>query len=122
MTVQRYRRSPMWQKAKLMAGEVYRVTVTWPSHERFGLISQTPRAVSSVMGNIAAGHGRLGGRELRHRLSIANGSLCEMESYLLLGVDLGFNTEDDLDRAFALSDAVGRMLVAAINRLDEQNP
>ncbi len=116
--MQRYRFSPLWQRSKSLAAAVYRVTATWPSDERFGLTSQTRRAAASVMGNIAEGQGRVGSRELKHRLSIANGSLCEMEAYLLLGIDLGFNTEDQLTEALALSTEVGRMLTAAINRLE----
>jgi four helix bundle protein len=116
--VQRYRQSPLWQRSKSLAAAVYLVTQEWPSEERFGLTSQTRRAAVSVMGNIAEGQGRVGSKELKHRLSIANGSLCEMESYLLLGIELGFNNEDDIAPALALSMEVGRMLTAAINRLE----
>ena len=116
--MQRYRSSPLWQRSKSLAAVVYRVTAEWPSGERFGLTSQTRRAAVSMMGNIAEGQGRAGSRELKHRLSIANGSLCEMEAYLLLGIDLGFNTEAEVIDALALSSEVGRMLTAAINRLE----
>ena len=116
--MQRYRSSPLWQRSKSPAVVVYRVTAEWPSGARFGLTSQTRRAAISVMGNIAEGQGRSGGRELKHRLSIANGSLCEMEAHLLLGIDLGFNTEDEITEALALSTEVGRMLTASLNRLE----
>lgn len=111
----------MWQRAKAMSAAVYYATEYWPPDERFGLTSQTRRAAASVMGNIVEGQGRFGGRELAHRYSIANGSLCEMESYLLLGLDLGFNTEEELTHALSLSDEVGRMLTAAYNRLTQGN-
>ena len=122
MVVQRYRRSAMWQKAKQLTVEVYRVTSGWPPEERYGLTSQVRRAAASVMANIAEGHGRVGSRELRHHLSIANGSVCETESFLLLGVDLRLTHEDDLVPALALSDEIGRMLISAINRIDSRGP
>ena len=88
----------VWQKAIQFAKEVYKVTCGFPRDERFGLTSQLRRAAVSVSSNIAEGHARQG-REFRHFLSIARGSLAEAESQLLLAVELELPTLDSLTPA-----------------------
>ncbi|MDP9486351.1 MAG: four helix bundle protein [Actinomycetota bacterium] len=62
---------------------IYEATEHWPREEQFGgLTSPVRRAAVSVPSNIAEGHGRTGPREFSHHLSIAYGSLCEVETQL----------------------------------------
>src|SRR5215210_4763555 len=84
-----YRDLIAWQKAMGLARSVYAVSASWPAEERFGPTSQVRRAAVSVPANIAEGSGRSGSREFRHGLSVAHASLCELETQLLLGIDLG---------------------------------
>jgi four helix bundle protein len=79
-----------WQRAIDLAEEIYLATNNWPSDERFGLTSQVRRAAVSVMANIAEGQGRTGSREFLHHLSIADGSLSEVEAHLLFAHRLRF--------------------------------
>jgi four helix bundle protein len=89
-TIRGYRDLIAWQKAMALVKNVYEATRDWPSVEQFGLTSQVRRAVVSVPANIAEGQGRYGSRELLHHLSVAHGSLCEVETLMLIAVDLEY--------------------------------
>jgi four helix bundle protein len=101
----------VWRKAIAFAKEVYTLTKCFPRDERFGLTSQLRRAAVSVSSNIAEGHARQG-REFAHFLSIARGSLAEVESQLLLAVELGYLRPEQLAEVFALACEIRRMAVA----------
>ena len=87
-----YRNLIAWQKAMALVKSVYTITASWPADERFGLTSQVRRAAVSVPANIAECSGRSGVREFRRGLSVAHGSLRELETQIQLGADLGFST------------------------------
>lgn len=75
--------------------EVYRFTAGFPAWERYGLAAQLQRASVSVPTNIAEGYARYGANELAHTLSIALGSLAEIDTLLTLAADLGYLTTDE---------------------------
>jgi len=80
----------VWQRAMDLVAEAYQLTQRFPSEERYGLVQQVKRSVVSIPSNIAEGHGRDHlGDYLRH-LSIANGSLMELETQFLIAVRLGY--------------------------------
>jgi four helix bundle protein len=113
-----YRDLIAWQKGVSLVNSIYRVTATWPTEERFGLTSQTRRAAVSIPSNIAEGQGRLGKAEMRHHLSIAHGSLCELETLLIVAGENGLIASDILDRLLVQADEVGRLLRGFIRSLD----
>ena len=115
---QSYRDLIAWQKAMQLVPAIYRVTAEWPREERLGLTNQIRRAAVAIPANIAEGQGRLGSRELKHHLSIAHGSLCELETHLLIGQDLGFSDEPTLRPLLLQADEVGRVLRGFIRSLD----
>ena len=80
-----------------LATECYIKTAAFPSSERFGLSIQMRRAAVSIVSNIAEGHGRRSPAAFLHFLSIARGSLKELEAQCLLGARLGFLQEADAD-------------------------
>ncbi|MFM2224646.1 MAG: hypothetical protein RJA07_848 [Bacteroidota bacterium] len=82
----RYKDLKVWQKAMELAKEVYEITASFPKEEKYGLTSQINRSVVSVPSNIAEGAGRNSKNEFVHFLSIASGSLCELETQLILSV------------------------------------
>jgi len=97
--------------------ECYRVTSQFPAIEKYALTQQLRRAVVSVPSNIAEGHGRDHlGDYLRH-LSIATGSLMEVETQLEPGLRLGYVLLHDLDEAFRLVKEVRRMLAGLTRAL-----
>jgi len=97
MTVQSFRDLVSWQRAMDLAEGIYNATCDWPPEERFGLTAQIRRAAVSVMANIAEGQGRTGPREFLHHLSIADGSLSEVEAHLLFAHRLRFIDQATLD-------------------------
>lgn len=84
----------MWQKAMILVKEVYLQTTNFPQAETYGIVSQIQRAAVSIPANIAEGAGRDSDKEFSRFLDIANGSAFELETLLLLSVDLQFLTED----------------------------
>jgi four helix bundle protein len=72
----------VWQEAISLVELVYRITASFPSDEQYGLTSQMRRAATSVPANIAEGAARSGTRELLRFLSIATGSLSELDTHL----------------------------------------
>ena len=79
-----------WQQAVDLVCAVYRFTEAFPDSERYGLSSQMRRAAVSVPANIAEGFARSGTRELIHFLSIASGSLSELDTLAEVAVRLGY--------------------------------
>jgi four helix bundle protein len=110
-----------WQKGRLLAREVYRTTTGWPSEERFGLTSQIRRAAVSVPANIAEGQGRQGKAELRHHLSIAHGSLCELETLLIVAADVGVLDTETETRLLSQAEEVGRVVRGFLRSLERGN-
>lgn len=71
-----------WRNAMELVKKIYVITKSWPNDERYGLTSQIRRSAVSVPANIAEGHGRAGVREFLNHLSMAMGSLREVETLL----------------------------------------
>ena len=90
--------------------EVYRITKRFPQEERFGLTSQLRRAAVSVPSNIAEGHARTTRGEYKHFLSIARGSVAEVEVQLTLAEQLGYVQSPVLATALDHCDAISRMI------------
>lgn len=108
--VRSYRDLLAWQKAMDLVEMVYNITRDWPKDEIYGLTSQIRRAVVSIPSNIAEGQGRASTREFLHHLSIAYGSLCEIETQLLVAQRLGYIQGAITERLLANAAEVGRVL------------
>ena len=110
MTIQRYRDLLVWQKAMDVVVECYRLSEMFPKTETYGLASQLRRAAVSVPANIAERHGREHLGDYLHPLSIANGSLMEVETHLLLAEKLSFLTAQQTGTVLSVTAEVSRML------------
>jgi len=117
-----YQDLAVWQRAMDLTVEIYEVTKTWPSAERFSMIDQIRRAAVSIPANIAEGQGRSGPREFLHHCSIANGSLSEVETLLLLAYQLTYIDNAALNALMLQTNEVGRMLRGLIKRLRVASP
>ncbi|MCA9388159.1 four helix bundle protein [Candidatus Berkelbacteria bacterium] len=91
--------------------EVYKVTENFPKTELYGLVSQLRRASSSIPANIAEGYGRNFTKEERHFLSIAYGSLMEVETFLILSYRLGFMSAGLFRKIDATRNEVGKLVI-----------
>jgi four helix bundle protein len=111
-----YRDLTVWQRAMELVVECYSATRHFPNNEIYGLSSQLQRAAVSVPSNIAEGNGRTIGDYLRH-LSIANGSLMELETHVRVARRLDYLNEAQEDQLLGLSREVGRMLASLTVRL-----
>ena len=97
--------------------EVYKLTREFPADEKFGLTDQMRRAAVSVPSNIAEGYGRSSRKEYRRHVSIANGSLRELEAQFIIAGRLGFISREDGKHAWELIQQAGRMLAGLIRSL-----
>lgn len=117
MAIQTYRDLKVWQKSMDMVVEVYELAKRLPSEELFGLTSQIRRAAVSVSANIAEGHGRLHRKEFLRQLSIARGSLVEVETHLQIAMRLGYLEREQSKQLWLQCQEVGRLLSNLIRSL-----
>src|SRR4026207_1583563 len=98
-----YRDLIVWQRAIDLTELVHRTTRAFPREERFELTNQIGRAAASVPSNIAEGHGRTHLREYLNHLSIARGSLMELETQLTIAARRQYLSIESQQRLFDLS-------------------
>jgi len=101
---------------------IYQLTGGWPQRETYGLTQQIRRAAISVPSNIAEGQGRQGSREYLHALSIANGSLYEVETQLLVAQRLHYLSEERCAELLGNTASIGRLLYGLMRRLQNPSP
>ena len=97
----------VWQEAMALTKDIYRVTAQFPREEVYALTNQMRRAAVSIPSNIAEGVARTSSRELLQFLSIARGSLSELETHVILAQDLGYLNDKQpllarIERSFGL--------------------
>jgi four helix bundle protein len=114
---QSYKDLIVWQKAISLAKIIYQLTRTFPAEERFGLVSQMRRAAVSVPSNIAEGQARHTTGEFIQFLSHAEGSSAELDTQLILAVELRFCAKKDAIPAYEMIDEIRRMLNALRRKL-----
>jgi four helix bundle protein len=116
-SVQSYRDLRVWQEAMALAEMCYRLTKTFPKEEMYGMTSQIRRAATSVPANIAEGYGRESRAEYIRFLRIAQGSLKEVETHLILSERVGLAQSEAAAQALKQCETVGKMLRALIRSL-----
>ena len=118
--VHSYRDLQVWQKATDLVVECYRLTKLLPKTEMYGLASQIQRAAVSIPANIAEGHGREHLGDYLHHLSVANGSLMELETHLHIANKLSYLETHQIESVLSLSAEVSRMLSGLIKALKKR--
>lgn len=92
---------------------MYKVTKSFPKDEQYGLTQPIRRSAVSIPSNIAEGYGRQFSKEYKQFLSIAYGSLCELQTQYMLSVDLNYAVKNGTIED--LIDEIGAMLYRMIN-------
>ncbi|MEX2171450.1 MAG: four helix bundle protein [Pirellulales bacterium] len=110
MGINSYRDLIVWREGMQLATAAYRATESFPQRELYGLTSQLRRCAVSVPSNIAEGHARSSTKDYLRHLSIALGSLAELETQLILSKELGYLPDDRLKELLEFSDTLGRRL------------
>ena len=105
-----YKRLIAWQKADELAHSIYATTQSFPKSEIFGLTSQLRRAVLSVPANIVEGYARVNKNEFRRFLTIALGSLAEVEYFLEFSFKQKLIKQRDFESILSLKEECGRII------------
>jgi four helix bundle protein len=96
MSISSFRELRVWQLGMDVTEKVYQLTADFPKSEVYGLSSQMRRSAVSIPFNIAEGQGRDSTKEFLHFLAIAFGSICELETQLLIANRFKYISDDDL--------------------------
>jgi four helix bundle protein len=115
-----YRDLVAWQKAMNLVEKVYSITAFFPDTERFGLVAQLRRAAVSIPSALAEGRARGSTREFSRYVSIARGSLAEVETQLVIAERLGLVDREASTPLLAQCDEQGRVLRGLKKSLDNK--
>jgi four helix bundle protein len=119
-SIESYRDLQVWQRGVDLTERIYQATQPFPPDERFGLVAQLRRAAVSIPSNIAEGWGRMSTAEFIRFLSIAHGSLTEVETQVIVSRRLGFIDESVKRRILDETTVERKMLRALIRSLEQQ--
>jgi len=119
--VKDFRQLKVWAKAHTLTLAVYKVTRSFPAEERFALISQMRRCAVSAPSNLAEGCGRESDKDFARFVSIAAGSISELEYQVLLANELGYLNESEFRQLELQINEVKKMLNSLIRRLTKES-
>ena len=116
-----HKKLDVWRMSMAAAQTVYKITNTFPGEEKFGLISQMRRAVVSIPSNITEGAARQGKKEFKNFLSMAQGSLSELDTQLELAIALGYLSVEKSNKLSEQLVRIDKMLSALIRSLKKKD-
>jgi four helix bundle protein len=108
MGVGSFRELRVWQLGMELTEQIYRLTADFPKSETYGLSNQMRRSAISIPSNIAEGQGRDSTKEFLHFLAIAFGSICELETQLLLANRFNYLSDNDLQTVLSTLTATSK--------------
>jgi four helix bundle protein len=114
-----HKKLDVWQLAMAVAKTVYDLTRHFPEEEKYGLVSQMRRAAVSIPCNIAEGAARQGKKEFRNFLSVAQGSLSELDTQLEVSLMLGYLRRGEIEELWNQLMRVDKMLTSLIRSLSK---
>ena len=115
-----FRELEVWNKARILAKNVYLLSQKLPDDEKFGLISQIRRCAVSIPANIAEGCAKDSQRDFNRFLQISLGSSFELESHILLAMDLNLLSQDDVINILADLETLQKQLNSFIKYVSSQ--
>jgi len=115
-----YRDLEVWKRGMAIAKLVYQLTKSFPREEQFGLTSQMRRASVSIPSNLAEGWGRSTSKEFRQFIRIAQGSLKELETQLILSREVELTSEEKIKPILNETTILGKQLVALTRSLERR--
>ena len=101
--------------------KIYLLTDSFPDSEQFGLVSQMRKCVISIPSNIAEGCGRNSDKELIHFLYIALGSSSELETQIIISVELNFLENEKATECLNLLNEIIKMITSLIKSIKTRN-
>ena len=110
----------VWQQSIEMVTSIYLMTQSFPKEELFGLVSQLRRASVSVPSNIAEGYARGSDKEKLHFLRISSGSMSEVETQLMLGLNLGYIDQEKYNELSETVTSVWKQLNSLISTIKKR--
>jgi four helix bundle protein len=117
--IKSYRDLEVWKESMNLVVECYQLTGMFPENEIYGLSSQMQRAAVSIPANIAEGRQRRHRKEFLQHLSIANGSLAELETHLQIAARLDYIDDDLLNDMLNRTAKIGKMINGLRKSLDK---
>jgi|APFre7841882630_1041343.scaffolds.fasta_scaffold56029_2 four helix bundle protein len=116
--IKSFRDLNIWQKGIDLVKDIYKETQNFPRQEIYGLTNQIRRAAISIPSNIAEGHIRQHRAEFRQFLSVALGSLAELETQIVISRELNYiSTEKSLNLIDQMG-SIGKMIRGLIKKLN----
>lgn len=111
-----YKELDVWKRSIKLAVNIYKLTSALPTEEKFGLVSQLRRCAVSVPSNIAEGSGRKTNKEFSQFLSISYGSLCELDTQVIISFELGYLKNNDVKDLEKEVNELQKMIFSLINK------
>lgn len=111
----------VWQQSRKLVKEIYLLTSSFPADEKLGLISQLRRFSVSIPTNIAEGAGRNTNRDFAQFLNISLGSAFELETLLILSLDLSFISSANLETLSNKISEIQKMIFGLIKTLRQKS-
>jgi four helix bundle protein len=107
----------IWQRGINLVKEVYEETRNFPKQELYGLTSQIRRSAISIPSNVSEGHTRQHRAEFRQFLSMALGSLAELETQIIISRELNYISSEKSEKVIDQIDSLGKMIRGLMKKL-----
>ena len=109
----------VWQRSVQFVRKIYEITEDFPDEEKFSLVQQMRRAATSISSNIAEGAARRSSKDFNNFLGIAQGSNAELETQLLISLELGYVSQETISELYSELNELSRMIIGLRKSLSE---
>lgn len=122
MSIQSYQDLEVWRRGMDLAEACWKLTRAFPPEERYGMTSQIRRASSSIPANLAEGWARRSTKEFQQFIRVAQGSLRELETHLMLCTRVDLTPNQQTAPLLQQASILGRQLLALSRSLNSTRP